>query len=223
MGGVGTFLVANEPRHCRSARGESGHRFVDEHSVNRAAKHCQPHEELANAPPALKPINGQLPAPLACHKQPSVIKRQAAVILASFIGLLASCDGEKTGSVLAEPTDAVAWSQQNPIVSEQTWAGVDSLMCEVSSTQVCGPEGCKPLKTQTYIRWHPNTREYERCGGSSPCDSYNAQVSYSGAWANVSVPDHGLMARLTGSGQFVEVATQMDAVFVYHGQCRKAD
>lgn len=149
-----------------------------------------------------------------------MIKGQAALFVAFCAVLLTSCDGEETGSVMAKPTDALAWSQINRSVSEQTWEGVESLSCEMTSGSICGPDGCKTVKPVTNVRWHPGTKQYQRCGGGSPCDDYTAQVAYSGSWANIAVPDRALMARLTGSGEFMEVLTQMDTAYVYYGLCR---
>jgi len=135
--------------------------------------------------------------------------------------LSASCNEGRTGSYSEQSANnLVDWSNSNPFVSDRTWASVQTLECQMSSGQVCGPQGCKSLKPVTYVRWHPNTKQYQRCGGDSPCDSYEAQVSYSGAWANIAMPERSIMARLTASGQFLEGLTQMDAVYVYHGQCQ---
>jgi hypothetical protein len=132
-----------------------------------------------------------------------------------------ACDQQNTGSFAEQSAENLAeWSNSNPDVSDQTWANVQSLECRMSSGRICGPQGCKSLKPVTYVRWHPHTKQYQRCGGDSPCDSYAAQVSYSGAWANIAVPERSMLARITASGQFVEVLTQMDAVYVYHGRCQ---
>lgn len=136
-------------------------------------------------------------------------------------GLLASCDDRETGSFFEQSSNNLAqWSANNPDASDQTWANVETLNCKLSGAQICGPQGCKSGKPLTYVRWHPNSKKYQRCGGTSPCDDYVAQVSYSGAWVNIAVPDRSIMARLSTSGQFLEVLTQMDTVFVYHGRCQ---
>jgi hypothetical protein len=135
------------------------------------------------------------------------------------LAVVGGCNQRDSGSFETQGDNLVEWSQRNPYVSEQTWAGVQSLKCEVKSAKRCGPKDCVSFKPTTFVRWHPADKKYERCGGSQPCDVYTPEVSYSGAFANIAFPQNGFMARLTASGEFVEVLTQMDAVLVYHGQC----
>jgi hypothetical protein len=135
--------------------------------------------------------------------------------------LCGSCNQQDTGPASGPSgRDITTWMTDNPVVSEDTWAKVQTLNCQVSSGQICGLEGCKSAKPVTSVRWHPNSKKYQRCGGNAQCDDYTAQVAYSGSWANISVPERSMLARLTASGQFVEVVTQMDSVYVYHGQCQ---
>ncbi len=173
-----------------------------------------------------RPPSNQLiascPLPIARFIHIRMPTAQNCKVILSAVLLLpsASCNEGRTGSFSEQPaTNLVDWSNSNPDVSDQTWRKVQTLNCQVASGQVCGPRGCKGFKPVTSVRWHPSTKRYERCGGDEPCDSYAAQVSYSGAWANIAVPERSMLARLTASGQFVEVLTQMDAVYVYHGQC----
>lgn len=151
--------------------------------------------------------------------------RQPAVAIAAVAAVVAcsSCNQRNTGSFEEQPAEnLVAWSQANPNVSDETWAGVETLTCQAKAATRCGPTDCKSFEPVTFVRWHPATKQYQRCGGDDPCDSYTAQVSYSGAWANIAMPENSIMARLTAGGQFVEILTQMDAVLIYHGQCRPA-
>lgn len=142
-------------------------------------------------------------------------------MLAFPLLLSAACDQQGTGSFSEQSaSNLTTWMTDNPVVDEQTWAKAQTLNCQMSRGQICGPDGCESVKPVTHVQWHPNEKKYQRCGGSSPCDDYDAQVSYSGSWANIAVPDRSMMARLTASGQFVEVLTQMDSVYVYHGQCQ---
>ena len=53
--------------------------------------------------------------------------------------------------------------------------------------------------------------KYE-CRRTQPFNVYRTQVSYSGALANLALLENDFTARLTASGQFVEIMTQMDAV-----------
>src|SRR5688572_13741451 len=140
---------------------------------------------------------------------------QAALFLAlSAASFCASCDQEKSGSFAEQSAEnLVVWSAMNPDVSDQTWADVRTLNCQIKTGQICGPQGCKKISPATFVLWHPSTKQYQRCGGASACDGYAAEVSYSGAWANIASPERAMLARLTASGQFVEVLTQMDAVY----------
>jgi hypothetical protein len=134
-----------------------------------------------------------------------------------------SCQERKTGSFEEQSGEnLIQWSAANPYVNEQTWAGVETLSCRISTAKRCGPNDCRGFKPVTLIRWHPSTKRYERCGGTAPCDVHTAEVRYSGAFANITVPDTTIMARLTANGDFMEVLTHMDAALVYHGQCRPA-
>lgn len=173
-----------------------------------------------------RPPSNQLMASCPLHqiesKPPNVPASQASRSTLLLTALLCgSCDGRDTGSFEEQSANnLIAWSQANPHVSDETWAGVESLTCQVSSAKRCGPDDCQAFKPVTFVRWHPATKRYERCGGDEPCDSYMAQVSYSGSFANIAVPESAMMARLTAGGEFMEVLTQMDAVIIYHGNCR---
>jgi hypothetical protein len=59
---------------------------------------------------------------------------------------------------------------------------------------------------------------YERCDQKG-CDRYRAAVSYSGMFANISLPENGAMARLTEDGVMLEVLTLHMGVLVRYGRC----
>jgi hypothetical protein len=110
-----------------------------------------------------------------------------------------------------------------PPVSEKTWRGIEAMICEPITYQMCRPDGCETGGSQpipTWIKWHPQTRTYERCDAQG-CDSYeNATVAYSGSWANIALPERNAMLRLAGKHQFIEVAGFGEGVFIKRGQCR---
>ena len=144
------------------------------------------------------------------------MRRTSAILL---ILVCAACSDQATGTFGDKSADElVNWMHANPDVSEKTWSAADQLNCRPQTGRVCGPAGCKDLKPVTWTVWEPGSGNYQRCDDKG-CDTYKAQVNYSGAWANVAVPDRAMFSKLTASGQFVEVVSQNDAVWVYHGQC----
>lgn len=137
-----------------------------------------------------------------------------------FLALIALAGCDRPRAVIDDPENMVAWSQRNPSVDENTWKGVASLECRPTRADICKPGGCNSGKPLVWLVFEPATSTYKRCG-SDGCDAYQAQVSYSGAFANVSVPDRAMFARITASGEFYEVVTQMDMVWIYRGQCQR--
>lgn len=104
-------------------------------------------------------------------------------------------------------------------VSADTWRGVAALTCKPAHVEACGREGCKESNPVVEVRWEPNG-SYQRCDAKG-CDSYEPQVSYSGIWTNIAIPENGLMARIAADGQYMEIATLNDLALVYHGRCKK--
>ena len=141
------------------------------------------------------------------------------VIAVTLVALLSGCEAAETGD--DSVNGMVAFLENNPPVSDELWREVSTLECRPNAGRICSAEGCKDIKPVTFIRWTPASARYERCGGSSPCDPYTVQLSHSGSYTNLVVPERGMMARVTAGGEFVEVLTQMSAVYVYHGQCQR--
>lgn len=108
------------------------------------------------------------------------------------------------------------------IVSQSTWNGVRSLECRPSTAQVCSPSGCESQRAQTsvFTRLSPSTGLYERCDARG-CDSYQATVTLSGAFASFVLPNNHSFARVTGQDGYYEVLSQLDTVIIYWGQCRR--
>jgi hypothetical protein len=143
-------------------------------------------------------------------------------------GLLVGCDQSKHTGAFNDRTgeELLQWSKANPPVSAATWAKVSTITCHATSGSVCGPAGCKsglPAKFDMRSVWLPNAGKYRRCGGTAACDDYAVNTDYSGAYANVSFPGRAMFAKVTASGEFVEVLSQMDMVIVYHGKCQTTE
>lgn len=143
------------------------------------------------------------------------MKQAGALLLLGLLG----CD--KPAQPGSWGDDPLAWSQANPIVSDATWRDAGILECRSEQLRVCTPQGCQEEPAKVFVRWTPSKALYQRCGGNEPCGDYEPVVTHSGSWTNLSMPANAMIARVTASGQFVEVATQMEAVLVYHGQCTR--
>lgn len=133
--------------------------------------------------------------------------------------LLAGCN-----QTVSEPDFAEALAElanELPPVSESTWRDTGTLECRPTRMDICSPEGCESGVANIWVRWTPSTRTYERCDRNG-CDTYPSAVSYSGSWANITVPESATFAKLTGRNAFFEVVTQNHAVLIYRGQCQEA-
>jgi hypothetical protein len=106
-----------------------------------------------------------------------------------------------------------------PAVGESTWQGVGTLECWFTAASWCGSDGCSAADSQTWVRWTPDTKTYERCEARG-CDRYEAMVTYSGAFATIILPENALLARLTKPGRIVEVTMSMDSGLIRHGLCK---
>lgn len=133
------------------------------------------------------------------------------------LALLASCDKEEDLTVYLPKPGTTGFVD----VSADTWKGIAALTCKPTRVEACGREGCKEGKPVVEVRWEPSGT-YQRCD-TNGCDSYQPKVSYSGIWANIAIPESGMMARITADGQYMEVATINDTALVYHGQCKRVE
>lgn len=141
------------------------------------------------------------------------------LIALAALGTICGCgEGAKQGD--DEVNEMIGWMGRNPPVSDATWSGVQLLECRPTRVDICKPEGCSEGKPVAWQKWEPRTSIYSRCTEDG-CDDYTAQVSYSGSWANIVVPESAFMARITASGEYYEIATQMDGVLIYRGQCQR--
>lgn len=141
------------------------------------------------------------------------------LLIALAAALVVGCDEKPTRDDSAN--ELIDLGHQ-PFTDEKTWTNVGSLVCRPETLRICSKVGCEERKgSNTFIRWTPKAGTLERCGGATPCNTYQTQVSYSGVWTNIAVPDHGMLARVTAGGDYLEVLTQMSRVFVYHGHCER--
>lgn len=147
-------------------------------------------------------------------------KRQTITRIAGMLIALAAMAGCANRS---EPAENVIESiiQELPPVSEATWRGTGTLECRPETKDMCGPGGCSRQPASVWLRWTPATRTYQRCDRNG-CDSYTANVTYSGSYAVVEIPGHQTIMKLTGRNAFLEIVSQMDGVIIYRGQCRPA-
>lgn len=108
-------------------------------------------------------------------------------------------------------------------MSETTWRDAGTLECRPTTKDVCGPGGCDRQRepATVWLRWTPATRNYQRCDRNG-CDTYTASVTYSGSYALIELPGHGVTMKLTGRNAFMETLSLMDIAYIYRGQCRPA-
>ena len=130
---------------------------------------------------------------------------------------LAGCDKREETTVYLPKPGATGFVD----VSADTWKGLATLICKPTRVEACTRKGCKEGKPVVEVRWEPNGL-YQRCDAKG-CDSYQPNVSYSGIWTNIAIPESGMMARITADGQYMEVATINDTALVYHGQCKRVE
>src|SRR5688500_12336682 len=100
----------------------------------------------------------------------------AAIAALSFTG----CDSQQTTDERA--SELIEWSKRNPDVNEETWRGVQSLVCRPEAKSVCGPNGCAEGEPNVWLEFKPDSRTVRRCDNAG-CDEYPAELSYSGSWA----------------------------------------
>jgi hypothetical protein len=132
-----------------------------------------------------------------------------------LVGVLGACHRESAMEDQARHLVA----SKNPGASAAMWSKVGTLECRASRKDICGPHGCSDSIPQTFVRLTPGAGSYQRCD-SKGCENYKANVSYSGIWTTMSLPDNATFARLTNSLDFVEVAAMNDTLYLYRGTCR---
>src|SRR4029078_5583084 len=75
-------------------------------------------------------------------------------------------------------------------------ADAGAWQCKIAEKQTCGPqEGCRPSPITITHYIDLDRKTYSRCD-TKGCDTYDAQISQSGMFSNIAVPERGLMARV---------------------------
>lgn len=90
--------------------------------------------------------------------------------------------------------------------------------CEISKKHLCGPGGCETAIAAVWNAIDLEQQTFARCDRNG-CDTYQAAVSESGVFTNIAIVDRGLMARLSATGEFMEVASLGTTAYVSHGRC----
>lgn len=103
-------------------------------------------------------------------------------------------------------------------VGPETWSRAGTLTCRFQVRQSCDPNGCDRAVPTVFVRWTPTTSTYERCDERG-CDRYQAEVSYSGIFANIALPQNGAIARLSEDGVMMEIITVGMGAMVQYGRC----
>ncbi|MBZ9654022.1 hypothetical protein [Phyllobacterium lublinensis] len=94
------------------------------------------------------------------------------------------------------------------------------LRCDITSKFICTSSGCQPAKLAVFNLIDMRDKTLARCD-SKGCDPYTATFSSSGLFLNIAVPTNGLLAKLGGNGDFVEVATLAGQVYSSFGSCKR--
>lgn len=128
---------------------------------------------------------------------------------------LSSCSDDQE---MPPDFDPVRFHSLSP-ATEQTWAMADKVVCKPSAMDVCTASICEPRKPAAYPVWHPRTGKYDRCDAENGCDTYDAEITYSGAYANLTFGGRSVLFKISTDNRFIEVATLADSVLVYRGTC----
>ncbi len=106
-------------------------------------------------------------------------------------------------------------------VIEPAQAQTTSLRCDIATKLSCAPNvACRPVSIGMWNIIDMQKGKMSRCD-TKGCDSYNAQISASGGYVNIGVPERGYMAKMSSTGSyFTEVATHADTVLLSFGSCR---
>lgn len=135
-------------------------------------------------------------------------------ILLAGLGLCSCSDNKE----MPPDSDPVRFHSLSP-ATEKTWGMTDKVVCKPSTMVVCTTSVCDPRKPAVYPVWYPKTGKYDRCDAENGCDTYDAEVSYSGAYANLTIGRRSVLFKISTDNRFIEVATLADSVLVYRGTC----
>jgi len=91
--------------------------------------------------------------------------------------------------------------------------------CTFTAKQFCDASGCKSLSPAVRVKLDDQALTYSRCDRRG-CDTHPAKISHSGIFTIAEIPGAGTFLKFGSKGDVVEVASQMTAVYVSHGDCR---
>lgn len=93
------------------------------------------------------------------------------------------------------------------------------MTCTISEKHYCTlGTGCSPAVTAVWNTFDVAEATYSRCDRLG-CDTYEATFSLSGVFTIIEVPGRGLLAKVSASGDFTEIATLGNDVYVSFGTC----
>jgi hypothetical protein len=107
-------------------------------------------------------------------------------------------------------------------VTIATGAQAQTVHCDISSKMQCEPGGgaCQHLRPTVWNVVDFGRHTIARCDQRG-CDEFPADFVRSGAYTNILVPGRSLLAKVSETGSFLEVATLTEAVLVSFGSCRR--
>ena len=92
--------------------------------------------------------------------------------------------------------------------------------CEIEAKYACNSSGCRENAIAVWNLIDLDALRFSRCDQMG-CDHYTITTSVSGAFMNIEVPGHGMLARVSHDGsQYVEIVTLGTDVLVSYGSCR---
>lgn len=141
-------------------------------------------------------------------------------ICGSYLSLV-SCSNADGDDELLETLGEL--SDAYPAVSRDTWPEGTVLNCFPETGVTCASGKCSPMEEiAVSFQLEPATSVYRRCdAGGGDCNEVPVELSYSGAFLNVTNPGKSNFAKYTGSDRFVDVAADFDTIFIYHGRCER--
>ena len=83
------------------------------------------------------------------------------------------------------------------------------LRCEIATKNACGETGCRPGNITVWNLIDLEARRYSRCDRKS-CDHYPANISVSGLFYNIAVPERGMLAKLSQDGLIPHCPCEFD-------------
>ena len=90
--------------------------------------------------------------------------------------------------------------------------------CSIDTKFYCTPTQCLPVAATVWNIVDPAEGTYARCDQLG-CDSYTAIFTQSGAVTVIDIPGRGVLGKLSVTGDFTEIATLGNEVYLSFGRC----